>query len=104
MIEALEGAGYELLRPEGTFYLLSRCPGDDAERFWNALADHDVFVIPGSTMKIPDYFRICLTASEDMIERSLPVFAEVAEAVRSERQAASPSHAQGEQRPRPYSA
>jgi aspartate aminotransferase len=80
MTEALEKAGYEVLRPEGTFYLFCKFPGD-GKRFWDALADRDVFVMPGSVMEVPDHFRICLTASESMIERSLPVFAEVAEAI-----------------------
>jgi aspartate aminotransferase len=84
MVETLEKAGYEVLRPEGTFYLFCKCPGDDPERFWNALADRDVFVIPGSTMDVPGYFRICLTASKEMVERSLPVFAEVAALMRKQ--------------------
>lgn len=80
MTEALEKAGYEVLQPEGTFYLFCKWPGDNPDHFWSALADRDVFVMPGSAMGVPRHFRICLTASEDMIERSLPFFAEVAEA------------------------
>jgi aspartate aminotransferase len=45
---------------------------------WNALADHDVFVMQGGLMNTPDYFRISLTASDEMIERALPIFEEVA--------------------------
>jgi aspartate aminotransferase len=37
-------------------------------------------------MEVPDHFRISLTASESMIERSLPVFAEVAQVVGNVRQ------------------
>jgi aspartate aminotransferase len=37
-----------------------------------------VFVLPGSIMDAPDYFRISLTASEAMIEQALPAFAEAA--------------------------
>ena len=85
MVEALEAAGYGTLRPEGTFYLFCKWPGDDPERFWNALADRDVFVMPGSTMNVSEYFRICLTASHEMVERSLPVFVEVADLMRTER-------------------
>jgi aspartate aminotransferase len=33
MVETLGKAGYEVLRPEGTFYLFCKCPGDDPERF-----------------------------------------------------------------------
>ena len=84
VVEALETAGYEAPRPEGTFYLFCKWPGNDPERFWNALADRDVFVMPGSTMNVPDHFRICLTASKEMVERSLPVFAEVADLMRTD--------------------
>ncbi|GEO18777.1 aminotransferase class I/II-fold pyridoxal phosphate-dependent enzyme [Microvirga aerophila] len=89
MTEALERAGYEVLRPEGTFYLFCKCPGGDGGRFWDALAGRDVFVMPGSVMGVPDHFRISLTASEPMIERSLPVFAEVAQAICDARQPAA---------------
>lgn len=74
----LEGAGYGVLRPEGTFYLWSKWPEGDPGRQWTALAQRDVFVLPGSMMSAPDYFRISLTASDAMIERALPVFVEIA--------------------------
>ena len=50
-------------------------PEGDAQRQWNRLADRDVFVLPGSIMNTPDYFRISLTASDSMVERALPAFA-----------------------------
>lgn len=76
----LRDAGYSPLAPEGTFYLWSRWPGDDPDRIWNALADRDVFVMPGSLMNAPGHFRISLTASDDMVARALPAFAEAAQA------------------------
>jgi aspartate aminotransferase len=75
----LTNAGYDVLRPEGTFYLWSKWPQGDPERIWNRLADRDVFVLPGSLMNAPDYFRISLTASDAMIERALPSFAQAAD-------------------------
>jgi aspartate aminotransferase len=77
LIASLRGAGYDVLPPEGTFYLWCRWPGDP-ERTWNALADHDVFVMPGSIMSAPDYFRISLTASDEMVTRALPAFSSAA--------------------------
>jgi aspartate aminotransferase len=74
----LADAGCEVLPPEGTFYLWSKWPKGDPERIWNRLADRDVFVLPGSIMDAPDYFRISLTASDQMIERALPAFAQAA--------------------------
>lgn len=88
MTDGLERAGYEVLRPEGTFYLFCKYPGGSGEQYWDALADRDVFVMPGRVMGVPGHFRISLTASEPMIERSLPVFAEAAQAIQTERQAA----------------
>ncbi len=77
LLASLEGAGYDVVRPEGTFYLFGRCPCDEAA-FIDALADRDVFVMPGRVMDTPGYFRVSMTASATMIERSLPVFEEVA--------------------------
>lgn len=74
----LEGAGYGVLRPEGTFYLWSKWPKGDPARHWTALAEKDVFVLPGSMMNAPDYFRISLTASDAMTERAIPAFVEIA--------------------------
>ena len=76
LLKALGEAGYPTLRPEGTFYLWSEWPKGDPERFWNALADRNVFVMPGSVMASPGHFRISLTASDEMVERALPAFAE----------------------------
>ena len=77
LIASLRSAGYDVLPPEGTFYLWCRWPGDP-ERIWNALADQDVFVMPGSILGSPDHFRISLTASDEMVTRALPAFSSAA--------------------------
>lgn len=78
LMDHLSEAGYRLLPPEGTFYLWGRWPdGTDPDRMGDALALRDVFVLPGSIMNSPAYFRISLTASDDMVARALPVFAEI---------------------------
>jgi aspartate aminotransferase len=71
---ALDGSGYDVLAPEGTFYLWIKWPKGDPERMWSALADCDVFVMPGSLMNANQYFRISLTASDEMVSRALPAF------------------------------
>ena len=47
------------------------------------LAGHDVFVLPGSLVELPGYFRISLTANDEMIDRALPGFASAIEQARS---------------------
>jgi aspartate aminotransferase len=73
----LKRAGHSVLLPEGTFYLWAKWANKDSDRLWHALAERGVFVMPGKLMRAPDYFRISLTASDDMVERALPVFASV---------------------------
>jgi aspartate/methionine/tyrosine aminotransferase len=80
MLGALEELGYRMTRPEGTFYLWGAAPGDDAAGFAAALAARGVHIMPGTFFGRPTHFRICLTATPDMLERALPAFHEVAEA------------------------
>jgi aspartate aminotransferase len=73
-IDALGGMGYRVWRSEGTFYLYVPSPIPDDEAFTESLARRDVFVFPGVLFETPGFFRVSLTANEDMIERSLPAF------------------------------
>lgn len=80
LVSALSNAGFKVRPPEGTFYLWAGWPEKaDQTRLWNALAARDVFVLPGEVCGGVGHFRISLTASDQMVERALPIFAEVAE-------------------------
>jgi aspartate aminotransferase len=74
LMRALGDSGYEVLPPEGTFYLWSKWPAGDPLQLWQRLADRNVFVLPGSLMNASAYFRISLTASDQMVDRALPAF------------------------------
>ena len=82
MYLALQEMGYELHKPEGTFYLLVRSPQPDDLGFAELLTRMKVLVLPGSVFEMPGYFRISLTASDEMVERALPAFAAAINAVR----------------------
>ena len=75
----LRSAGYDLRSPEGTFYLWVRSPVPDDVAFSRGLADHKVLVLPGTACEAPGYFRISLTATDDMIDRALPALRAAAE-------------------------
>ena len=51
-----------------------KAPGGDASAFTRRLADHGVYVMPGTLFERPGEFRISLTGSAQMIEASLPAF------------------------------
>ena len=76
MVSALREIGYSVHSPEGTFYLFPKSPISDDWAFIAKLEERNIYCHPGSISDWPGYFRISLTASEEMIEQSLPGFAD----------------------------
>ena len=75
LLTGLRSAGYTVAEPDGAFYLFVQAPGGDAMAFSEKAKEKDLLVVPGDGFGCPGYFRICYCVSEDMIRRSLPVFA-----------------------------
>lgn len=75
LVPALRDMGYETTMPEGTFYIMARAPIDDDLRFAEMLNRQKVLVLPGSIVELPGWFRISLTASDEMVDRGLAGFA-----------------------------
>jgi aspartate aminotransferase len=73
-VPALAGLGYEPTTPEGTFYIMARAPIDDDMAFAEILLEEDILVLPGRIVELPGWFRISITASDEMVERSLAGF------------------------------
>ncbi len=81
LVPALRAIGYETSLPEGTFYVMARSPIADDQRFAELLAEHGALVLPGSIVELPGWFRISLTASDEMVETGLRSFASALDAV-----------------------
>ena len=77
LYEGLTALGYETAKPDGAFYLFVKAPGGDANAFSERAKEKDLLVVPGDGFGCPGYFRLCYCVSYDMIQRSLPVFAEL---------------------------
>lgn len=75
MVAGLQDAGYEVHKPDGTFYLLPKSPMEDDMAFFEILAAHNLYVMPGTICSIPGYFRITLTSSRGRLQQSLEAFA-----------------------------
>lgn len=75
LVGALREIGYETTMPEGTFYVMARSPIADDVAFTDILARHRVLVLPGTIVEVPGWFRISLTATDEMVERGIPGFA-----------------------------
>jgi aspartate aminotransferase len=80
IVESLRSNGYDVITAEGTFYVMSRSPIDDDMAFTERLAKDKVFVLPGTLVEMPGWFRISVTGNDDMVERALPIFERSAKA------------------------
>ena len=74
LVGALRDMGYRATWPEGTFYVMAESPIADDEAFARMLNRENVLVLPGTIVDAPGWFRISLTASDDMVERGIPGF------------------------------
>ena len=74
LYEGLTAMGYECAKPDGAFYLFIKAPGGDANAFSEKAKKKDLLVVPGDGFGCPGYFRVCYCVSQDLIERSLPIF------------------------------
>ena len=77
LYEGLTSLGYEMAKPDGAFYLFVKAPGGDAAAFSEKAKHKNLLLVPGDDFGCPGYFRVCYCVSFDMIQRSLPVFAQL---------------------------
>jgi aspartate aminotransferase len=83
LVGALRGQGYEATWPDATFYVMARSPLDDDLAFTRILNENKVLVLPGTIVETPGWFRISLTASDEMIDKGIGRFASAMAAARA---------------------
>jgi aspartate aminotransferase len=74
---ALDEIGYEVIEPEGTFYIFPKAPIDDDLEFTKALQKELVLTTPGSGFHKPGYFRISFCVEEKVLEGAIPILEKV---------------------------
>ena len=78
-IRKLEEYGYEVVRPQGAFYLFVKSLEPDANAFAERAKEFELLLVPGDDFGAKGYVRIAYCVSAEMIERSLPAFKALAE-------------------------
>lgn len=74
-VQGLRESGYDVRIPQGAFYITPKCPIESDLEFSDLLAKQGVFCLPGSVVAMRGYMRASITASDEMIDRALPIFA-----------------------------
>jgi aspartate aminotransferase len=70
--------GFEVVKPQGAFYLFPKSPIPDDVAFIQSALKHNLLLVPGSGFSRPGYFRIAYCFSEATIQNSFPAFAALA--------------------------
>jgi len=78
LFEALCEMGYEMVKPEGAFYLFPRSPEEDDIVFVRKLQKKGLLVTPGIGFGTSGYFRISYAVPMEVLERAVSIFDEVA--------------------------
>jgi aspartate aminotransferase len=71
--------GYQVVKPQGAFYLFPKAPIENDVTFVKDLQSKRILTVPGRGFGKPGYFRISYAVEMRMIERALPGFKEAAE-------------------------
>jgi aspartate aminotransferase len=74
LCDALQAIGYDVTRPEATFYVFLKTPIADDTAFVRALAAEGVLAVPGTGFGRAGYIRLSLTIPLEQIKRSLAGF------------------------------
>jgi aspartate aminotransferase len=78
---SLSRMGMEIVKPEGAFYLFPKSPIPDDVAFVKLLQSERILSVPGTGFARPGYIRLSYAVEADVIERSLPQFEKVMNAV-----------------------
>lgn len=77
LLEKLTEYGYDVIKPEGAFYLFIKSPSGDAEEFCERAKKHEILIVPSNDFGCPGYARLAYCVTTQQIERALPAFREL---------------------------
>ena len=74
LYQELTRIGYQVVKPQGAFYLFPQSPLQDEVKFVRKLAEKKVLVVPGRGFGLPGYFRISYCLPDSVLEGSIAGF------------------------------
>jgi aspartate aminotransferase len=81
LCDGLSAAGYDVRKPQATFYVFAKTPMEDDIAFIRLLAKEGVLAVPGTGFGRRGYMRLSLTVPRNVVVRSIPAFARVMESL-----------------------
>jgi aspartate aminotransferase len=71
LLSGMREVGFEVIEPEGTFYIFARSPDADDVAFVNRAMEQNVLLVPGSGFGGPGFFRIAYCVDDRTVDGGL---------------------------------
>lgn len=73
LYDVLTRLGFEVVKPQGTFYIFPKALEEDAKAFCMKAKKYDLILVPADGFCCPGYFRMAYCIDTEKVERSIPV-------------------------------
>ena len=74
LLKELTRIGYDVISPDGAFYLFMKALEPDANAFYEKGKKHELLLVPSDSFGCPGYVRIAYCVTTEQIERAIPAF------------------------------
>lgn len=74
LLRELTRIGYEVIPPDGAFYLFVKALEPDANAFYERGKKQELLLVPSDSFGCPGYVRIAYCVTTEQIERAIPAF------------------------------
>lgn len=81
LYDTLKDIGFEVERPQGTFYIFPKALEDDAVAFSKKALKYDLIMVPADNFGAPGYVRLAYCIDTEKVKCSLPVLRKFAHEV-----------------------
>jgi aspartate aminotransferase len=78
LIEKLSEYGFDMIKPQGAFYLFIKSPSGDSGEFCERAKKHEILIVPSDDFGCKGYARLAYCVTTEQIERALPAFERLA--------------------------
>ena len=78
LLTKLSEYGFDMIKPQGAFYLFIKSPSGDANEFCERAKKHEILIVPSDDFGCPGYARLAYCVTTEQIERALPAFEQLA--------------------------
>ncbi len=74
LYNGLTEIGYDVIKPDGAFYMFVKAPKGDAIEFYERAKKFELLIVPSDSFGIKGFVRISYCVDTDLIKRALPSF------------------------------